>query len=287
MQIKRKSENCLFILVDKRKTKQKINIRRYKKQKNKIVAVTFSPRSDRTAAFLNKKLCLLLIQIFYRDPSLMNLTMISCGFQICFRINYRWLPWRNIDDLSWANNTRALPDCPTFWESEIGIFFNYQRIARVRKARVVSGRGKGCRCMLPQKVLKSWCSATPFLVWEKNFCLKCSIKQLSFSWLYIYVSSSTRAAGSGRPIFRYFFWISVVGILCSWVSIIRIHTKYQSRCQNRDFFLWLIAFWSGWDFKKNRGNPAEIGKIMQSSYQTRHCGIPAHFREMPCTTQLA
>ena len=85
----------------------------------------------------------------------------------------------------------------------------------------------------------------------------------------------------------FFFWISVVGILCSWVSIIRIHTKYQSRCQNRDFFLWLIAFWSGWDFKKNRGNPAEIGKIMQSSYQTRHCGIPAHFREMPCTTQLA
>ena len=81
MQIKRKSENCLFILADKIKTKQKINIRRYKKQKNKIVAVTFSPRSDRTAAFLNKKLCLLLIQIFYRDPSLMNLTMISCVFR--------------------------------------------------------------------------------------------------------------------------------------------------------------------------------------------------------------
>ena len=96
MQIKRKSENCLFILADKIKTKQKINIRRYKKQKNKIVAVTFSPRSDQSAAFLNKKLCLLLIQIFYRDPSLMNLTMISCGFQIHFRINYSWLPWQTL-----------------------------------------------------------------------------------------------------------------------------------------------------------------------------------------------
>ena len=163
MQIKRKSENCLFILADKIKTKQKINIRRYKKQKNKIVAVTFSPRSDQSAAFLNKKLCLLLIQIFYRDPSLMNLTMISCGFQICFRINYRWLPWRNIDDLSWANNTRALPECPTFWVSTIGIFFNYRRIGRVLKARVVrrsggggGGGGGGCRGVLPQKALKSW-----------------------------------------------------------------------------------------------------------------------------------
>ena len=90
-----------------------------------------------------------------------------------------------------------------------------------------------------------------------------------FMPIYVYVSfSSTSAAGSGSPYFVFFFWISVVGILCSWVSIIRIHTKYQNRCQNRDFFLWLIAFWSGWDFKKNRANPAEIGKILQSSYQT-------------------
>ena len=101
MQIRRKSKNCLFILANKTKTKQKNKYKKImKKEKNKIVAVTFSPRSDRSAAFLNKKLCLLLIQIFYRDPSLMNMTMISCGFQICFRINYRWLPWQNIDDLS-------------------------------------------------------------------------------------------------------------------------------------------------------------------------------------------
>lgn len=66
MQIKRKSENYLFILADKIKTKQKINIRRYKKQKNKIVAVTFSPRSDQSAAFLNKKI------MSFADPDLLS-----------------------------------------------------------------------------------------------------------------------------------------------------------------------------------------------------------------------
>ena len=40
--------------------------------------------------------------------------------------------------------------------------------------------------MLPQKIWKSWCSETPFLVfWEDNFCPKCSLNQLSFLCLFL------------------------------------------------------------------------------------------------------
>ena len=40
--------------------------------------------------------------------------------------------------------------------------------------------------MLPQKILKSWCSETPFLVfWEDKFCQKCSLNQLSFLCLFL------------------------------------------------------------------------------------------------------
>ena len=40
--------------------------------------------------------------------------------------------------------------------------------------------------MLPQKILKSWCSETPFLVfWEDKFCPKCSLNQLSFLCLFL------------------------------------------------------------------------------------------------------
>ena len=106
-------------------------------------------------------------------------------------------------------NTRALSDCPTFWVSKIEIFFNYRRIARVMKARVVSGRGGGGgggRGMLPQKVLKSLCSATLFLVWEKNFCLKCSIPQLSFSCLYMFTCLRVQVLQDPGAHISFFFW---------------------------------------------------------------------------------
>ena len=51
-------------------------------------------------------------------------------------------------------------------------------------------RGKplgGFRQILPQKILKSWCSEMPFLdFWEDNFCLKCLLNQLSF-FLLIFI----------------------------------------------------------------------------------------------------
>ena len=81
-----------------------------------------------------------------------------------------------------------------------------------------------------------------------------------------------------------FFWISVVGILCSWVSIIRIHTKYQNRCQNRDFFLSRSHFGRDGISRKIGEIPPRSGKYCRVLTRPRHCGIAAHFREMPCTT---
>jgi len=52
----------------------------------------------------------------------------------------------------------------------------------------------------------------------------------------------------------FFFWISVLGILCSCVSIIRIRMKYRNRCENRDFFL------SRSHFRRDSGFQTKSGK---------------------------
>ena len=94
-----------------------------------------------------------------------------------------------------------------------------------------------------------------------------------FMPIYVYVSSSTSAAGSGSPYFAFFLDIS-----CRYTLFLGKYHKnsyeVSEQMSKSGFFPIPIAFWSGWDFKKNRGNPAEIGKILQSSYQTatlRHC----------------
>ena len=94
-----------------------------------------------------------------------------------------------------------------------------------------------------------------------------------FMPIYVYVSSSTSAAGSGSPYFVFFLDIS-----CRYTMFLSKYHKnsyeISEQMSKSGFFPIPIAFWSGWDFKKNRGNPAEIGKILQSSYQTaalRHC----------------
>ena len=178
-------------------------------------------------------------------------------------------------------NTRALSDCPTFWVSKIEIFFNYRRIARVLKTRVAGGRGEGgWRGMLPQKVLKSWFSETAFLAfWEENCCLKCSIKQLLFSCLFMFACLQVQVLDPGAHVSFFFFWISVLSILCFCVSIIRIHmiwnigTDVKIRISSYPDHILVGTR----DFKQNRGNPDEIEivtQILQSSYQTaalRHC----------------
>ena len=46
----------------------------------------------------------------------------------------------------------------------------------------------GFRQILPQKILKSWCSEMPFLdFWADNFCLKCLLNQLSLFCLFLFV----------------------------------------------------------------------------------------------------
>ena len=61
-----------------------------------------------------------------------------------------------------------------FWVSKMGSFFNlHWWITQTPWARATRGVGN----MLPQKILKSWCSETSFLMfWEdKKLCLKCSV----------------------------------------------------------------------------------------------------------------
>ena len=137
-------------------------------------------------------------------------------------------------------NTRALSDCPTFWVSKIEIFFNYRRIARVLKTRVAGGRGEGgWRGMLPQKVLKSWFSETAFLAfWEENCCLKCSIKQLLFSCLFMFACLRVQVLDPGAHVSFFFLDISFkyTLFLCKYHKN-SYDMKYRNRCQNPDFFL--------------------------------------------------
>ena len=124
-------------------------------------------------------------------------------------------------------NTRALSDCPTFWVSKIEIFFNYRRIARVLKTRVAGGRGEGgggVKGRAPPEsieILILWNGI--FSVLRGNCCLKCSIKQLLFSCLFVFACLRVQVLDPGAHVSFFFFWISVLSILCFCVSIIRIH----------------------------------------------------------------
>ena len=180
-------------------------------------------------------------------------------------------------------NTRALSDCPTFWVSKIEIFFNYRRIARVLKTRVAGGRGEGgggVKGRAPPEsieILILWNGI--FSVLRGNCCLKCSIKQLLFSCLFVFACLRVQVLDPGAHVSFFFFWISVLSILCFCVSIIRIHmiwnigTDVKIRISSYPDHILVGTR----DFKQNRGNPDEIEivtQILQSSYQTaalRHC----------------
>ena len=62
------------------------------------------------------------------------------------------------------------------------MFFNHRWIGEQWRGQPLGGSGG----MLPQKILKSWCSETLFLViWEDKFCPKGSLNQLSFLCLFL------------------------------------------------------------------------------------------------------
>ena len=145
-------------------------------------------------------------------------------------------------------NTRALSDCPTFWVSKIEIFFNYRRIARVLKTRVAGGRGEGgggVKGRAPPEsieILILWNGI--FSVLRGNCCLKCSIKQLLFSCLFVFACLRVQVLDPGAHV-SFFFFLDIsfkyTLFLCKYHK--NSHDmKYRNRCQNPDFFLSRLHF---------------------------------------------
>ena len=75
----------------------------------------------------------------------------------------------------------------SFWVCKMGSFFNlHWWITETPKARATRGVGN----MLPQKILKSWCSETSFLMfWEDKLCLKCSVFMPSVMFTTLHTST--------------------------------------------------------------------------------------------------
>ena len=132
------------------------------------------------------------------------------------------------------------------------------------------GRSGG---MLPQKILKSWCSETPFLVfWEDKFCPKCSLNQLSFlclfllAWLRVEVVNFILYKLCGFwNCSGYHFQLS---ILCV-VSLYEYHkNSFENFRTTVEIWNFLIpkAYWSGFGIlEQTRKDPDEIRMIKESS----------------------
>ena len=127
--------------------------------------------------------------------------------------------------------------------------------------------------MLPQKILKSLCSETPFLVfWEDKFCPKCSLNQLSFlclfllAWLRLEVVNFILYKLCGFwNCSGYHFQLSILCVV-SWYE----YHKNSFENFRTTFFLLSKsipnAYWSGFGiFGQNRKDPDEIRMIKESS----------------------
>ena len=90
----------------------------------------------------------------------------------------------------------------------MGSFFNlHWQITQTPMAQATRGVGN----MLPQKILKSWCSETSFLMfWEDKLCLKCSILVPIFLFTTLHTSTP----------------ISGVHYYCTW-NYRRLMLRYQ------------------------------------------------------------
>ena len=92
------------------------------------------------------------------------------------------------------------------WVCKIGSFLNlHWWIIQTPKVRAP----RGVRNMLPQKILKSWCSETSFLMfWEDKLCLKCSFFMPIFMFTTLHTSTPISGVHYGtwnyrRLILRY------------------------------------------------------------------------------------
>ena len=113
------------------------------------------------------------------------------------------------------------------------------------------------------KNFKSWCSEVPFLVfWEDNFCLNCSLNQLSFSyffmfvWLHIQVLDLFYILCTG--LFKFSGYQFQLSILC-WVFL---HKNHENSLENIrtdvkiGIFPILIPYWLGFRiFTQSGENP--------------------------------
>ena len=82
----------------------------------------------------------------------------------------------------------------------MGSFFNLHRqITQTPKARATRGVGN----MLSEKILKSWCSETSFLMfWEDKLCLKCSILVPIFMFTTLHTSTPISGVHYGTRNYR-------------------------------------------------------------------------------------
>ena len=99
--------------------------------------------------------------------------------------------------------------------------------------------------MVPQKILKSWCSEMPFLVfWEDKFCPKCSLSQLSF--LCLFLLAWLRVEVVNFILYKlccfwncsgYHFHLSINSVWCHCMSIIRKFLKISEQLLKSEIFL--------------------------------------------------
>ena len=155
------------------------------------------------------------------------------------------------------------------------MFFCHRRIRWALKRRATWG-GWG---ILPQKILKFWCSETPFLVfWEDKFWLKCSLNRLSFlclflfAWLRVEYPSLFYISCGFWKFSGCQFQLSIGSVMFGWCHSWyhkELIWKFKNRCQNRDRF-----FLSRSHIDRDSGFSSKIGRIPTSSSYLRLANVP-------------
>ena len=131
---------------------------------------------------------------------------------------------------------------------------------------------EGSGGMLPQKILKSWCSETPFLVfWEDKFFPKCSLNQLSFLWLFLLTWLRVEVVDfilyKSCGFWNYSGYHFQLSILCL-VSLFEYHKNSFENFRAVEIWNFPIpnAYWSEFGiFEENRKDHDEISMIQESS----------------------
>ena len=128
--------------------------------------------------------------------------------------------------------------------------------------------------MLPHKILKSWCSETPFLVfWQDKFCPKCSPNKLSFFCLFLLAWHRVAEVVNFILYKLCGFWnCSAYHFQLSILYVVSLYEYHKNSFENfrTTVEIWNFpipnAYWSGFRiFEQNRKDPDEIRMIKESS----------------------